>query len=430
MIALPPDYAERQALAAEVHARPYETLTTPERASFLAVLVDADARGRERAHLDALCAPFGVAPPPADAIHFSAQLGALRMKWERHSEFSTYTLFLPGQSATPFSEPPFSALPAGWLAAIPGQTLYAAHAKLVAMPATPLDAAALAAHFGTNIVVGGELGEGAGLVVTDFHMHADGCARFLVLDRSFTPRQAGRMLQRLFEIEAYRMMAMLALPVARRDAARITAIERSLASLTDEIAREDGADEKLLGELTRLAADVERMLTASQFRYAAGHAYYDLVRTRIAELRERRVPGLQTIDEFMSRRLAPAMATCESVAARLRRLSERVAQTSALLSTRVEIARERQNQALLGQMNRRAQLQLRLQQTVEGLSVAAVTYYVVGLVGYAAKGLKAGGLHVDPDIAIGVAIPIVAVLIALAVRRARRKLGEVARPPA
>ena len=46
---------------------------------------------------------------------------------------------------------------------------------------------------------------------------------------------------------------------------------------------------------------------------------------------------------------------------------------------------------LLGAMNRRQQLQLRLQATVEGLSVAAITYYIVGLVGYAAKGLKEGG---------------------------------------
>jgi uncharacterized membrane-anchored protein len=116
------------------------------------------------------------------------------------------------------------------------------------------------------------------------------------------------------------------------------------------------------------------------------------------------------------------MATCASVSQRLRELSERVSQASGLLSTRVDIAREKQNQVLLASMERRARLQLRLQQTVEGLSVAAITYYVVGLVGYAAKALKASGLAVQPDVAVGVAIPIVAVLVALALHRARRRI--------
>ena len=284
------------------------------------------------------------------------------------------------------------------------------------------DAAWLADHFDGNVVVGAEIGDGAGVAFTDFRIHADGCSRFVVVDRSLSPRQAGRMLQRLFEIEAYRMLALLALPIARVEGARIANVERALAALTEKIARDDGADEALLSDLTRLAADVERALVATQFRFGASRAYHDLVRARIAELRERRMPGMQTIDEFMSRRLSPAMATCESVAHRLREMSERVAQASGLLSTRVEIAREKQNQALLGSMDRRAKLQLRLQQTVEGLSIAAITYYVVGLVGYAAKALKASGVRVDPDVAIGVAIPVVAALVALALRRVRRRI--------
>jgi uncharacterized membrane-anchored protein len=218
------------------------------------------------------------------------------------------------------------------------------------------------------------------------------------------------------------MMALRALPVAQAAATRVGAIEASLATLTEQFARDEGDDEALLSELTHLAAEVERALVASQFRFGASRAYHELVRARIAELRERRVPGIQTIDEFMSRRLTPAMATCASIAQRLREMSERVAQASGLLSTRVEIARERQNQVLLASMDRRAKLQLRLQQTVEGLSIAAITYYVVGLVGYAAKAYKAAGGRVEPDLVMGIAIPIVAGLMALALRRVRRRL--------
>jgi uncharacterized membrane-anchored protein len=230
------------------------------------------------------------------------------------------------------------------------------------------------------------------------------------------------MLQRLFEIEAYRVLALLALPFARREGPRVLEIERALAALTGEIGREGREDEALLADLTRLAAEVEGKVAATQSRFGASRAYHDLVRSRIVELRERRIPGLQTIEEFMARRLGPAVATCEAVARRLTDLSERVARASGLLSTRVDISRQRQNQSLLASMDRRARLQLRLQETVEGLSVAAITYYVVGLVGYGAKALRAAGVAVDPDLVMGVAIPIVAILAALGARYVRRRI--------
>ena len=71
-------------------------------------------------------------------------------------------------------------------------------------------------------------------------------------------------------------------------------------------------------------------------------------------------------------------------------------------------------------MNRRTKLQLRLQQTVEGLSVAAITYYIVGLTGYADKGLNALGVRLNADLAMGASIPIVLAVTALGVRRIRR----------
>ncbi|MBC8055190.1 MAG: DUF3422 domain-containing protein [Rhizobiales bacterium] len=426
---LPPDHPDRLRLADEVHARPPEPLETPSRATYVAVLIDADDRDRELVHLGSLCAAHGVAGPQMGDTHLGATLGPLRLKWERHGEFSGYTFFTAGRSPTPFGEPPTSLLPAGWLAAIPGATVAAAHAELVAAGSGMPDATMLASHFGNHIAVGAEIGGGAGLAFTDFRIHADGCARFLVIDRGFTPRQAGRMLQRLFEIEAYRMMSLLALPIARRQAPRIVSIEKSLAALTDDIAREQATDhaaddEALLQQLTRLAAEVESGLAASQFRFGACRAYFELVTRRIAELRETRLSGVQTIEEFMARRFTPAVNTCTTVSQRLHDLSERVAQASALLSTRVEITRERQNQSLLGSMNRRATLQLRLQQTVEGLSVAAIVYYVAGLAGYGAKALKAGGARIEPDLVVGIAIPLIAVSVVLALRRARRRMAR------
>jgi uncharacterized membrane-anchored protein len=426
----PPDHPQRKALADEVHARPPELLSTPARVSYVAVLIDSDARDQELRHLQSLCKRYAVVGPPDGATHFRTRLGAgagaLRLKWERHGEFSGYTVHVEGLAAAPFDMPAAQQLPADWLAAVPGRTVAAVHAEVTSATAGVPDAAALAERFAGQLVVGADIAEGAGTLYTDFRLHDDGCSRLWLINRKLTLAQTGRMLQRLFEIEAYRVLALLALPIARRQGPRIADIEKALATFTDQMAREtasDGAhDEALLHELMRLAAEVESGIAASQFRFGACDAYHGLVRRRIAELRESRLPGLQTIDEFMNRRLAPAAATCANVSQRLTDLADRIGQASALLATRVGIAREQQNQALLASMDRRAKLQLRLQQTVEGLSIAAIVYYVAGLIGYLAKAASGMGLRVEPDVVVGVSIPIVAVLMIWTVRRMRKKL--------
>ena len=428
MIRLPPDLPDRFLAANEVHARPYEPLDIPVRGSYLAIQVETEARERERAHLRALCERFGCAPPGEDLTQFSVPFGEFQLKWERHGEFSTYIVLVPGLPTRPFAEPAIDYLPPDWLAAIPGHVIVATHAQVMQAPEKPDDPVMLQDYFGSAAVVGAAIGEGAGFAYTDFKIQHDGFVRFLMLSCAFTDYQAGRMMQRLFEIEAYRVLALLALPIARRESPRVVEIERSLATLTQEMANEDRGDETLLGELTQLAARVESAIASSQYRFGASRAYYALVNARISELRERRIPGLQTIEEFMARRLSPAMATCTSLSRRLQELSERVARASSLLSTRVSIAREKQNQALLASMDRRARLQLRLQQTVEGLSVVAISYYVVGLIAYVAKGVEAAGGGIDAAIATAVAIPVVGFAVAMTVRWVRRRI--VGNPPA
>jgi uncharacterized membrane-anchored protein len=336
---LPPNHPDRVVLANEVHARPPEALETPSRISYVAVLFDRDERDRESAHLRSLCETFGVAPPETEANHFAVDFPHVHFKWERHGEFSGYTFVTTGSSPEPYSEPPISRLPTGWLGDIPGRTLFAAHAKLISLDRAEPDSRLLSHYFGDSVVVGAEIGGGAGLAFTDFRLREDGFGRFLILDRSFTPRQAGRMVQRLLEIETYRMLSLLALPLARPLSRQIADDERALDELTSALASPSADDEALLQRLTRLSAEVQGAVTRSQFRFDACRAYHELVKTRIAELREQRIPGIQPIEEFMSRRFSPAVATCASTAKRLRDLADRVGQASALLSTRVDIAR-------------------------------------------------------------------------------------------
>lgn len=427
MIELPAAHPLREILHNEVHARPYEPVAASEEVRYLALVADAATRAAEHAALAELCTHCSLAPLAAGATQLRADLGAYRVKWERHSEFSGYTVYRPSPAPEPFARDPLELLPQSWLASLPGRLIVSLHASVVPQSALSDEPEALARLFGGNLVIGGRIAGGAGDAYTDFQLHEGGTSRILVVNRSMSPRQTGRMLQRLFEIEVYRMMALLAFPLAQSTGQRVRDAESGLARITRAIAASRREDEPaLLDELTRLAAEIENSVAETSFRFSAARAYYSLVRQRVAELREERIQGVQTIAEFMQRRLSPAMSTCESVAGRQEALSRRVARASELLHTRVDIVREQQNQELLASLDRRQRLQLRLQETVEGLSIAAITYYLVGLVLYAAKALKGAGVPVDPDLAAGFSIPVVALLIAIGVRRIRRRLSREA----
>ncbi|MDX1595147.1 MAG: DUF3422 domain-containing protein, partial [Gammaproteobacteria bacterium] len=263
-------------------------------------------------------------------------------------------------------------------------------------------------------------------VWTDYQIHDDGYGWVLVRDIDLRMRQAGRLVQRLLDMESYRMMALLGLPPAREHGRELVRLDTELAELTGRInALRDASQERdLLEALTRLAARIEHVVARTNARFSATRAYYGLIQRSIAQLREERLPGLQTFDEFVERRLAPAVRTCESVAERLGALSTRVSRASNLLRTRIDIGIAEQNRDLLASMDRRARLQLRLQQTVEGLSIVVLSYYGVGLVGYLAKGLKSAGAPLDPDLVTGLAVPVVVGVVFAGMHRLHRRLGH------
>lgn len=411
----------RDELNAEIHARPSDSLRAPLRISYLALFSPPDTRQNEWRHIGDLVRRYGLSVPEEPSSHVSIDLGPFTLRWERHTEFARYTVTAVGAFDDPFAVPALAAVPGDWVAALPGEVMVASHgAILAASEAEPPYDAIAARHFDGNVLVGSRVGDDAAIALTDFRVRADGFSRFLIIDRHMTPRQAGRLVQRIVEIETYRMMALLALPIARSLTPLLAKYEQDLSQVTTVLESADENDEAiLLDRLTRLEAQIESREAENHFRFGASAAYYELVQRRITELRENRIKGLQTFGEFTERRLGPAMATCRAVSIRQESLSQHVARANDLLATRVDITRERQNQALLESMNRRAKAQFKLQQTVEGLSIAAITYYVVGLVGYIAKGLKAMGWKVDYEIVTAASIPIVAVLIAYGVHHVR-----------
>jgi uncharacterized membrane-anchored protein len=358
----------------------------------------------------------GLAPEQMQGNFLRLRLGSYTLKWERHSEFTRYSLVqsLPDQALQGASDTELLAallLPPDWLRNIPGQTLAAIQLLLLHGDLGDPDARIAQAQpwFGEPALVACTMGRNShSMAFTDFRLRPSGFERMVVIAPQDTSQtRAGRVSQRLLELETYRLMALRGLPVAKELAPMLADAEGHLADITTRLESKSADDQELLDTLVSLSARVERATATHMYRFSATRAYQDLVNQRIAELREETIPGIQTIGEFLQRRMSPAMATVEATAQRLASLSERVARASALLRTRVDIASEQQNQQLLAKLTRGQELQLHLQTTVEGLSIAAISYYVVSLLLYAGKGLKAMGLPLNPELAVGALMPLV-----------------------
>ena len=412
---LPPNDSLRVALHNEVHARPVARVRLPALIFYVAVLNEGITRLQECEHLRRLPGQSSLSPDALAGNFLRLRFEGFSVKWERHTEFTRYSVVqpLPDTALLGTSDPALSSafvLPPEWLQSIPGATIAAI--QLVMLNGDLSDESALMAQaqtwFGGRSVVASKMGNGHSWAVTEFRIGADGFERLLVIaPPGTTQTRMGRISQRLLEFETYRLMALRGLPVAKQLTGMLSDAELTLADITAQLENKQHSDQQLLDTLVSLAARVERVTAESSYRFSATRAYDALVAQRIKELREKPIPGTQTMGEFMQHRLSPAIATVAATAQRLASLSERVARTSALLRTRVDIASELQNQQLLEKLTRGQEVQLRLQTTVEALSIAAVSYYVISLLLYGVKGLKAAGVPVNPEIAVGAAIPLV-----------------------
>ncbi|GAC1315630.1 MAG: DUF3422 domain-containing protein [Collimonas sp.] len=438
------NHALRVPLAAEIHSRPFLKLEAPELVSHFAVYRDSDEvtlgsiAVEQHATLAALCAHFGVTPPMLESKYFYYDFGHFRLKWECHTEFATYTFAERLERTLPvaeaFSSMPVLQLPEEWLLSLKGKIIVAAHVVLDDSGGrTEAFAQGLQRVFEGNVLAGSHVMQG-GELWTDFAIQADGFSRFVIRDVGMRALQAGRLVQRVLEIETYRMMALLGLPYAQRAAPALNAIENELvvlagamietdAAASAELSEQSGVSERaLLDQITRLAARIEKLSLDNNYRFSASKAYVRLVHARIEELREVRIEGIPTVEEFMDRRLTPAMNTCDAMASRQEALAQRIANSNDLLRTRVGIVQEAQNRQILQSMNARAAQQLHLQQAVEGLSVAAISYYVIGLFSYTGKAAKVFGLVLNTDAVVGILVPFVAAGVWLGLRRMHQRI--------
>lgn len=439
------DHPQRYALHHEIHARPPIALWPNERVISQAFVLDATSRRQHIDWINRASVHFPILQGSATdssirVLEITPEPSRALLKWEMHGEFVGVTLIAQQRSDQFESRAQVTArvsqalerVKTPGLATLAGQRLCAIDIVLEQAPAYQ-DAAEAAKRFGNNTVVGSLITSNQNVQLwTDLQLDEAGYVNMILRSEHAGSRQLGRCVQRLIDTETYRMMALLALPSAKSLAEPLRTAELDLAQVSEKIAAAQKQteidlefDAQLLRDVSALAARVEGWISANGLRFTAAEAYHELVKRALAELHETTLPGVQMLSTFLDRRFEPAMRTCRWTQRRLRDLSDRISRTSQILKTRIEFVNERQQQSLLSSMDRRAKLQLRLQQTVEGLSIIVMTYYATGLLQYIAKGLKQSGVHVDPDMVGLVSVPVIAISLLWFLSRRRKRQPEL-----
>lgn len=409
MSVIGPEHPLRHAFHNELHARPSLYFDGDVDVWHIAI-VDVDRVAE---------LPSGVleeteAGKSSNGNHGIASVQGGRLKWERHTEFLALTYVTqPGSDARPpaILDDLRSQVPGECIAAVrvlvrgekPGNTLQKPGAMFVAS----------------------EVGGGDAEVHSDFQLSKSGFVELHMFNRRLNAYRTGRMVRRLLEIETYRMMALLAMPMGRETIDRLTTFDSRLGLIIQHMQTTSKVDKTLLGEVTRLSSDVLEFSAKARHRFGATKAYSELVASRLVELREGRVPDRQRIGTFIDRRFQPAIRSYVAAERRLEELAQRVGLAGDLLGTTVQVQLEDQNALLLASVEERTRAQVHIQQAVEGFSVIAISYYGIGLLKACLESLQSLGIDIHLVKPAMVAfIPITLFAVWWAIRRVRRSVSS------
>ena len=416
----------KDTLIDELHNRPFPVVELPAQVSNIVVLNPAD-RNMELEGLKTLAAAHNMPPPPEGVSCYYQSAETFDLRWERHNEFSTYTLICHKPLTGNTFESGFSQLSEEWLGSIDGEVISANHIDLRSKASAPKEIDELNSYFDGHRLIGSKIYDGNATIWTSMRSHSDGFSRTLVIDEGIDASQAGRAVRNLLEISTYRSMTLLALPTARELLPEISILEQSLSKTSAKLKQLETLEDEqnLMAELISEATQVEKLIADHSFRFSATEAYFNLTETRLDMLREEKIPTIRTLKQFHVRRFIPAYNTCVSVVKRKQNLSHRIGRTSELLHSQLQLSLEDQNQRLLASMDKRSELQLRLQQTVEGLSVVAITYYSMNLLKLMILPLPIQDyVPLSDALIIALATPVIFCSTLLTVRRIRKKLGN------
>ena len=415
----------REVLYNELHIRPFHTLETPQQITHLAACCSGSQElNRSYELLCELCRRYDMNQPQPDTVFYHQNFGDFIIHWERHVEFYSLTVMQPASPAgDPFQRTAIDLLPADWVSQLPGQMIAAFHI-IIDDQHIEYDHETLSRCFEGHPVMASSAYREQSRVFTAFKLHGDGYGRFIIHNQGLDSAKMGQLARRLTDLETYRLLALISLPIAKKIAPQLREIDQQLADILTVVTNLDTprSERELLEKLTKVEARLETYRTETNQRFSGTRAYHQLVIDRLEGIKEGSIEGYLSIGEFISRRLNPALRTCESVRTWMEDLSKRIERASDLMRTRVNLNLQEQNRSQLAAMNRRSRLQFRLQETVEGLSIAAISYYAIGLLGYLFNGLPLKRIGLEKNSLLAAAIPVVLLTIWFITRRIKRRL--------
>lgn len=432
---IPQEHPLRRQLNDELHARKFNNFDGTGRFIRYVYFTQGDDN-KLLGDINALLKSFGLRAMGADEKFMRLEADKFAVRVERHTEFMSLSLIdmddkpVKGLAAHAFDEAAFPHLPFDKIKALGHLVFHAIWVEICQQPAKLPTSAEMEEALQGRTVAGDHVSSGGGELYAAFDIDAAGYSRMLLMNDRIAGYRMGRVMQRVIEMETYRLMALLSLPKVKYHGPVLDKIEADLRAATRTLSKvqhdEDAAQnveeaDALLSKLTGLAADVEQIYSETSYRFSASLAYQDIVNARIASLKTSRLDGYQSIGGFLSKRMQPAMQSLTAFSSRIEHLSQRIARAGQLQRSQTELSLQIQNRDLLTSMNKRTSAQLRLQQTVEGLSLAALTYYGVGLVGYVAEGLP---MDVSVKLVKAIAVPVIGLSVWFVIKRVKRSLAK------
>ena len=415
------NHPQRDMAEKELQQRFFPALAAPCSICHFMLTVNAASRDAEFAALSRLASAQG-RPFQETDTDLTLSFDAILLRYERHSEFSTYSFIRQG-IATEFNEPqhflPFN----DFFQQLPGQLFRVVQLNILTasllQPNQEIDNL-WQRFFASEHCISSQVANKQAQVWTDFRKHPEGGGRMLLLDFGLSPSALARLVQQLFDLGNYRKLSLLSWPLVRQSLSRLHQLEQQLSDVTQRIEQQQGSDEQLLREISQMTAQTEHLIANNSARIEASAAYYQLTLDRLKSLRETSVDGMMSLQDFSERRLTPAFRTAQSVLSRQLSLSNRLGRSTELLRTRINLQLERQNTELLASMEQRARLQLSLQTAVERLSVVALSYYAVQLVDKALYSIHGWFEKFPLQLMQTLSLPAVILLVAWLLYRLRR----------
>ena len=430
----------------ELHARPYIRLGSNLRTFHFTYAIKDDDEKKAWRYLNSFLKKLNFSSLPSIPSKFWVAEGKdMTIRYECHTEFISLTLIYPQKIETKTTKLPnlfdikfLNILPLKFLKNFPGKHFLSSWIEM--SPSSyifkPSD---IESFFFHDNFAGSKVAEGGAKVFMSFKSDRTnflglGFRRVFIQNKSLRTRRTGRLLQRIVELETYQVLSLLGLSNVRGQSFNLSKLEKNITEITKSVAKTTKKNldknsisypdyQKDLNELSYVIAKIEEISSSTNYRLSATFAYYKLVEQRLKDLREERLESFQTNDEFLSRRLLPAIRTCEAFSSRLESLAIRAQRADNLVRTQIEMGVQIQNKNLLESMEVRARAQLRLQETVESLSIVAITYYIIGLLSTLVDPINFEKVFFNKQIFLAFCVPIILISIWYVAKIVRKKIN-------